>query len=188
MRKLSMMLVLGIAFSLLFSLNVGKVCAQEKTWTASIWFPFRTKTVVVNPQNIEVFQESVALFKGTIDLFTDPAGDPVKDATSGCYISFSGKLGGTEDVNICISDLVQISLDRSWGERALALGTGTFTDGSNTGLVFFETEWGQKDNPPGTPIKIGLEGKMRGGSAGGNFLFGAPRKKLDKFIRTCRIL
>jgi len=187
MKKLSILLVIGFALTLFFSLYAGTVCAQCPgpsctTWTASnVKFSVQRKNVVTNKQNVQSFVVKTEPFTGTITLFTDIAnGDPTAGTvtpqaglitapeTTTCYIGIVGISGKDNPIPIyvCISDLVNVSADKpkGAGENAIIVGTGEVVSSTDAGLVFLQATW-QETDVAGLPTSISLvSGKVNGGT------------------------
>jgi len=146
MKKLVILIGFCFAFTVLLSMEAGTIFAAGPTWTATgVTFPVKHSqetTKTVGKKTVEVITATPETFSGgTVTLNTDGSQDP--DGSSGCYISFSGQ-EGTTSTSICIDKLEIISADKSTGEVAVIVGTGTLTEGSASGIAFLRGKWSQR--------------------------------------------
>jgi len=171
--KLSLCAVL-VGFSLVFGLLTSVSSAQDQPieiWTGTFSFSIKITSQEKDNSGNQTFLTSTQAFAGTMNLYVGESG--LAKSAEGCYL----KLSGDDGTSICITGGAAISTEsqRSKSEKALLVGTGTFTttvEGNPVeGIAYIDGKATLKEDSSNNLVSIGLSGKLGGG--GSDFVFSA---------------
>ncbi len=170
----SLLVGVSLVCGILTSVSFAQDQATE-IWTGTFSFSIKVTSQETDNSGNQKFLTSNQTFAGTLSLNVGDNG-LVKNA-EGCYLKFSSD-DGTQI--ICIKDIAGISTEsqKSKSEKALLVGTGTFTTpiegnpNAVTGNVYLDLKGTLKQDSSNNLVSIALTGKV-GGGVGSDFVFSA---------------
>ncbi len=120
------------------------VQAQDiEKWTGTVSFTLKITTIIKNASKVRGFATSTDTFNGTMNLYWDPIeASPTPGGPDGCFLELLGSVG-SDGAKICFSEVVGTSTlcvadctKKSNKSSGLFVGTGNFTKGEDTGIIY----------------------------------------------------
>jgi hypothetical protein len=175
MKKESSSYTVLIAFLSLIALLTLATFAQAQDiekWTSSVSFTLKVTTILKNASGVRRFATSTDTFNGTMNLYWDPIeASPAPGGPDGCFLELLGSVG-SDGAKICFNEMVGTSTlcvadctKKSNKSSGLFVGTGNFTKGEDTGIIYINGKGSMvSEGDDKHLISINLGGAVGGGT------------------------